>query len=73
MAQPLRWHFLATFCYTPAIGYSAGIVLGKLMGDVLITWDDIFGLMDNTFSSSSRDCNARRSGGTPRAIGDGRG
>jgi nucleoside-diphosphate-sugar epimerase len=31
----------------PRIGYAAGIVLGKLMGDVLITWEEILGLMDN--------------------------
>ncbi len=31
----------------PRIGYAAGAVLGKLMGDVLITWKEILGLMDN--------------------------
>ena len=31
----------------PRIGYAAGTVLGKLMGDVLITWEEILGLMDN--------------------------
>jgi NADH dehydrogenase len=31
----------------PRVGYLAGSVLGKLMGDVLITWEEILGLMDN--------------------------
>lgn len=31
----------------PTVGYYAGIVLGKLMGDVLITWEEILGLTDN--------------------------
>ena len=29
------------------MGYFAGSVLGKLVGDVLITWEEILGLMDN--------------------------
>lgn len=31
----------------PRVGYAAGTVLGKLVGDVLITWEEILGLMDN--------------------------
>ena len=31
----------------PRIGYSAGVALGKLTGDVLITWEEILGLTDN--------------------------
>ncbi len=31
----------------PSMGYCAGLVLGKLMGDVLITREEIRGLMDN--------------------------
>jgi NADH dehydrogenase len=31
----------------PSVGYFGGSVLGKLMGDVLITWEEILGLMDN--------------------------
>ena len=38
-----RW----IFSMPPTIGYSAGVVLGKLMGDVLITWEEILGLTDN--------------------------
>lgn len=37
----------------PTIGYSAGLVLGKLMGDVLITWEEVLGLTDNLLYVSS--------------------
>ncbi len=31
----------------PSVGYFSGSLLGRLMGDVLITWEEILGLMDN--------------------------
>ena len=31
----------------PSVGYFAGTILGTMMGDVLITWEEILGLMDD--------------------------
>jgi uncharacterized protein YbjT (DUF2867 family) len=38
---------------SPTIGYWAGWLIGKLMGDVLITRDEITGLMENLLYTSS--------------------
>ena len=37
----------------PALAYAAGWALGRLMGDVMITWPEIKGLMDNLLWTDS--------------------
>lgn len=37
----------------PALGYAAGWVIGKLVGDVLITWPEVKGLMANLLYTDS--------------------
>jgi NADH dehydrogenase len=44
----------------PSIGYAAGVVLGKLMGDVLITRDEIEGLMADLLVTSSPPAGSTR-------------
>ena len=37
----------------PRIGYLSGWILGKLLGDVLITWDEVQGLMQGLLATQS--------------------
>ncbi len=41
------------FSVTPALGYAAGWLLGRLMGDILVTRDEIAGLMQGLLYTSS--------------------
>ena len=41
------------FSVSPAVGYWAGWLIGKLLGDILITRDEISGLMQNLLYTSS--------------------
>jgi len=46
----------------PAVGYSVGVLIGKLVGDVAITYDEIEGLMADLLYTESRPAGERRLG-----------
>jgi NADH dehydrogenase len=37
----------------PRIGYASGWILGKILGDVVITWDEVQGLMKGLLATQS--------------------
>ncbi len=44
----------------PRVGYLAGTILGRMMGDVLITWEEVLGLMDNLLCVDSPAASSTR-------------
>ena len=44
----------------PALGYATGWLIGKLVGDVLITWPEVKGLMDNLLCTDSKPSGTTR-------------
>jgi NADH dehydrogenase len=44
----------------PALAYAAGSVVGRLMGDVMITWPEVKGLMANLLYTDSKPAGTTR-------------
>jgi NADH dehydrogenase len=44
----------------PALGYAAGWVIGKLVGDVMITWPEVKGLMGDLLCTDSQPVGTKR-------------